>query len=72
MFKACEDGHHAVVLLSLACFDPWVASNSLDAVNCASGIGTGPFTNGISKVHVGSWRIWNIVNKYCIGNQNKL
>jgi len=51
-----SDGHHAPgsnMLCSRACF-PLFESHSLDAVIWSSGVGSGPFTNGISKGHVGA------------------
>jgi len=56
VFIASLDGHHAAVVLNLACFAPRPASYSLDAVICESGIAAGPFTNGSSEIHVGAKR----------------
>jgi len=56
-------GHHAPtpsVLFSRAIWDSVVASNSLDAVIYESGIVTDPLTNGVSEVHVGALRPWNV------------
>jgi len=59
------DGHHAPgsnVLCSRACV-LLLESHSLDAVIWSSGIGSGPFTNGISKGHVGaSKNQWNYIH----------
>jgi len=49
-------GHHAPgskELCRRACV-PLLGSHSLDAVIWSSGIGSGPFTNGISEGHVGA------------------
>jgi len=51
-----SNGHHApdtIVLCSRTCV-PLLGSHSLDAVIWLFGIGTGPFTNGISEGHVGA------------------
>jgi len=51
-----SDGHHdpgSKELCSRACV-PLLGSHSLDAVIWLSGIGSGPFTNGISDGHVGA------------------
>ena len=62
--SSSADGHHAPtpnVLFSLARWDSW-STNSLDAVIYESGIVADPFTNGVSEVHVGAMRQWNVVN----------
>jgi len=54
-FTSVAPGHHApapAVLFSRAYWGPWSNFHELDAVICESGIGAGPFTNGISEVHV--------------------
>ena len=51
------DGHHAAVVLSLACFAPRLVLYSLDAVILESGMAAGPFTNAISLGHLGAKRV---------------
>jgi len=48
------DGHHASVLLNRAWYVPRLAEYTLEAVICESAIGAGPFTKGVSIVHVGA------------------
>jgi len=56
-FTSVSPGHHApapAVLFSRAYWGSWFNFHELDAVICESGMGVGPFTNGISEVHVGA------------------
>jgi len=68
-FTSVAPGHNApapAVPFSRAYWGPWSNFHELDAVICESGMGAGPFTNGISVEHVSAERQWKMKKTFSV------